>query len=336
MSLSNAAFLKEYTRLFYIIQEIYKEYNPPRTKIGDKDFELVQWQREVFKGAWKLVQAKYLFPILQVIAASNGIGFNGIKAALRELNDQTLTTRLNQFQALNLIGRQVTTDTPPGVKYFLTEFGTNFSLLAFPFLLFFRLNRFWEIISLVYKEDPPNLPLSDGTLFPDIKRRFEEFQKIRFGEQESLEQRRGILKSPVREKAIRILFTTLQMSQEFVSRFSKNLEDPVTYARTFEGVTQAIETIQGKFFFDIFFTLYLYSPLSFNDLKNLLPDINSPTLSTRLKEMEQIQVVDRDIISETPLKVSYSLTPFGVGFLSMFWPIIAFLGLYAPNFEFLG
>ena len=71
------------------------EYNPQWTKHSDQDFEFVRWQREVFKDAWKLAQAKDLFPILQVIATSGNINFNGIKNAFPQMHDLTLTYRLN-------------------------------------------------------------------------------------------------------------------------------------------------------------------------------------------------------------------------------------------------
>lgn len=47
---------------------------------------------------------------------------------------------------------------------------------------------------------------------------------------------------------------------------------------------------------------------TFNAIKKKLATISSRTLSERLKELEDFQMVKRQIISEKPLKMEYQLT----------------------------
>ena len=49
-------------------------------------------------------------------------------------------------------------------------------------------------------------------------------------------------------------------------------------------------------------------PLGFNDLKEEVGGISSKVLSDSLSDLEEAQLVDREIISEKPFRVEYSLT----------------------------
>ena len=52
-------------------------------------------------------------------------------------------------------------------------------------------------------------------------------------------------------------------------------------------------------------------PLGFNDLKRDVDGISSKVLSDSLEDLEDNDIVDREIVSEKPVRVEYSLTEFG-------------------------
>ena len=52
-------------------------------------------------------------------------------------------------------------------------------------------------------------------------------------------------------------------------------------------------------------------PLGFNALKEEVDGISSKVLSDSLEDLEQKTLIDREIISEKPFRVQYSLTPRG-------------------------
>jgi DNA-binding HxlR family transcriptional regulator len=52
-------------------------------------------------------------------------------------------------------------------------------------------------------------------------------------------------------------------------------------------------------------------PLGFNALKEEVDGISSKVLSDSLEDLEEKTLIDREIISEKPFRVQYSLTPRG-------------------------
>ena len=52
-------------------------------------------------------------------------------------------------------------------------------------------------------------------------------------------------------------------------------------------------------------------PLGFNALKREVDGVSSKVLSDTLDDLEENDIVDREIVSEKPIRVEYSLTPFG-------------------------
>ncbi|MFW6003583.1 MAG: winged helix-turn-helix transcriptional regulator [Halanaeroarchaeum sp.] len=52
-------------------------------------------------------------------------------------------------------------------------------------------------------------------------------------------------------------------------------------------------------------------PMGFNELKTAVDGISSKVLSDNLDELEEYTLVDREVVSEKPFRVAYSLTPRG-------------------------
>lgn len=54
----------------------------------------------------------------------------------------------------------------------------------------------------------------------------------------------------------------------------------------------------------------------FNELKRSLGDVTAKTLSTRLRELRRLGVVDREVTAASPPSTTYSLTPRGRRFVA--------------------
>lgn len=74
----------------------------------------------------------------------------------------------------------------------------------------------------------------------------------------------------------------------------------------------ATATIIGKKWHPVIVDRLLESSeLGFNDLKSEVDGISSKVLSDSLSDLEEIGLVNREIVSEKPFRVAYSLTPRG-------------------------
>ncbi len=52
-------------------------------------------------------------------------------------------------------------------------------------------------------------------------------------------------------------------------------------------------------------------PMGFNELMKTIPDVNSKTLASTLKYLEEREIIDREVESTRPFRVKYSLTEKG-------------------------
>lgn len=51
--------------------------------------------------------------------------------------------------------------------------------------------------------------------------------------------------------------------------------------------------------------------MRFGELRKQIPDITEKMLSLQLKSLEEDGIIKREVFAEVPLRVEYSLTPFG-------------------------
>lgn len=77
------------------------------------------------------------------------------------------------------------------------------------------------------------------------------------------------------------------------------------------SVEYALDIITGKWKLHILLYLCQEQKIRFNELRRKLPGISNNALSKCLKELEDVNVVQRIQYNEIPPKVEYSLTELG-------------------------
>ncbi len=83
--------------------------------------------------------------------------------------------------------------------------------------------------------------------------------------------------------------------------------------------------LQKKWTMDLIYIIRIKGKSYFNDIRRALPEINSRTLSTRLKEFEEKYIAIRtESIINSQLRVSYELTDLGNGIYELLLPLLMF------------
>jgi len=82
-------------------------------------------------------------------------------------------------------------------------------------------------------------------------------------------------------------------------------------------VTSTATIIGKKWHPVIIHRLLENGPLGFNALKEEVDGISSKVLSDSLDDLEEVGLVDREIVSEKPFRVEYSLTDLGTSLESV-------------------
>ena len=91
-------------------------------------------------------------------------------------------------------------------------------------------------------------------------------------------------------------------------------------------VTQTQDIIAGKWKIIILWNLSTQTR-RFNELQRLLPNISKGILTRQLRELEEDNMVHREVYKEVPPKVDYSLTPLGQSFI----PILQSMGEWSKK-----
>ena len=107
-------------------------------------------------------------------------------------------------------------------------------------------------------------------------------------------------------------FETYVHDDEHIQEELEFLKDPLNF-------------LQKKWTLDLIYVIRIKKKLYFNDIRRTLPEINSRTLSTRLKEFEDQKIVTRtETIINSQLRVSYELTDLGIGIYELLLPLLMF------------
>ncbi|MBO1512002.1 winged helix-turn-helix transcriptional regulator [Metabacillus bambusae] len=93
-------------------------------------------------------------------------------------------------------------------------------------------------------------------------------------------------------------------------------------------VTETQDIIAGKWKIIILWHLSIQTR-RFNELHRLLPGISKGILTRQLRELEEDQMVHREVYKEVPPRVEYSLTPIGQSFI----PILDSMGEWGIKYK---
>ena len=81
------------------------------------------------------------------------------------------------------------------------------------------------------------------------------------------------------------------------------------------GFSYTLSLISGKYKMVILYCLMEYQPVRFNELQRYLRKISDKTLSRNLKELENDDLIHREVYPQIPPKVEYSLTARGASLM---------------------
>ncbi|WP_371802313.1 winged helix-turn-helix transcriptional regulator [Candidatus Lokiarchaeum ossiferum] len=91
-----------------------------------------------------------------------------------------------------------------------------------------------------------------------------------------------------------------------------------------DSLGNALKFLQKKWTLDLIYIIRIKGKSFFNDIRRAIPEINSRTLTTRLKEFADLGIVNRKIESTQPIRVSYELTDLGTGVYELVLPLLFF------------
>ena len=118
-------------------------------------------------------------------------------------------------------------------------------------------------------------------------------------------------------------------------RFSEELAHdasvpfPAVLRESVKENLKIIETVFAKWSLDILMITYLSKAVGFQELKGSLGSISSRVLSVRLRQLEALGLLRREVINEHPPRTRYSLTPDGLTFAQLGEPVLLFLRMRA-------
>ena len=78
-----------------------------------------------------------------------------------------------------------------------------------------------------------------------------------------------------------------------------------------------LSLISGKYKMVILYCLMEYQTVRFNELQRYLKKISDKTLSQNLKELENDDLIHREVYPQIPPKVEYSLTERGISLMKV-------------------
>lgn len=86
-------------------------------------------------------------------------------------------------------------------------------------------------------------------------------------------------------------------------------------------VTATQNILMGKWKLSILWTLHKKTR-RFNELQKLMPSISRGVLTQQLRELENDNLINREVYKQVPPKVEYSLTKIGISFIPIMTQIM--------------
>ncbi|MFX1376812.1 MAG: winged helix-turn-helix transcriptional regulator [Promethearchaeota archaeon] len=113
----------------------------------------------------------------------------------------------------------------------------------------------------------------------------------------------------------------LGINREFQKH--KQKEKIIRMDRSF--IREASRLIQGKWTIDILFMIFFQENPYFNELRKSLPEINTRTLTSRLEQLKDKGIIERNVHVGKPVRVSYKMTSFGKGLTYLMFPTMIYI-----------
>ncbi len=125
------------------------------------------------------------------------------------------------------------------------------------------------------------------------------------------------------------MYELIPLMQEAVKKglerdFKAITHDDAHLQKELSLLNNALNILQKKWTMDLIYIIRIKGKPSFNDIRRVLPELNSRTLSTRLKELEENHIVTRTVIETQPIRVNYALTDLGNGVYELLVPLLLF------------
>ena len=105
------------------------------------------------------------------------------------------------------------------------------------------------------------------------------------------------------------------------------MQQEISATRDKCGVETTIAVVGGKWKPMILYAL-LSGPRRFGELTRLIPEITQRILTLQLRELEEDGVIAREVYTQVPAKVEYSLTPLG----RTIEPILSFMHQWGEHY----
>ncbi|MHC0430872.1 winged helix-turn-helix transcriptional regulator [Streptomyces sp. O3] len=77
------------------------------------------------------------------------------------------------------------------------------------------------------------------------------------------------------------------------------------------GIDAALDVVSGKWKGLVLWELHTHGTLRFAELRRALPGVSEKMLTQHLRQMEEDDLIHREVYAEVPPKVEYSLTEAG-------------------------
>lgn len=74
-----------------------------------------------------------------------------------------------------------------------------------------------------------------------------------------------------------------------------------------EQIERAYQILEKKWVTLIIHTL-MSEPKRFSEIHSLIPDLSKRMLNERIKKLEEVGIINRNVLTEYPIRIEYSLT----------------------------
>ena len=82
----------------------------------------------------------------------------------------------------------------------------------------------------------------------------------------------------------------------------------------YDNIEKLLPFLSGKWSLSVQSALFFHGPLSFNELKRLIPGASNSVLSATLRSLETANLIQRKVYNKAPIRAEYSLTSASEGF----------------------